>query len=213
MYESDLAVIEAVRGGDVEAYRELVDRYRDRLYGVMVRLTGDRNLADELAQEAFVKAYLKLDDFRGDAAFGTWLVQIGIHALRDRARRRQRQQRQGVVSLEAYRARGADAAEPVAPARQTDALARLCRDEDDDAVQSALQRLPADYREVLVLKHLEGWSFAEIAAATGASTGALKVRAHRARSLLREELALQGGWEGGSDGGPTGSGRAEDIRG
>ena len=217
MYTSDLAAVEAVRGGDLEAYRELVDRYRDRLFGVLIRMTGDRQLADELAQDAFVKAYLNLGKYRGEAAFGTWLIQIGIHALRDRSRRQQRQRRHGVVSLDAYRERENEAAEPSAPLSETDSLDQLCRQEDDATMQAALRKLPTDYREVLVLKHLEGWSFAEIAAATGASTGALKVRAHRARILLKEELAALGWNTADPDSSPAvedgAKGGAEETRG
>jgi RNA polymerase sigma-70 factor (ECF subfamily) len=80
-------------------------------------------------------------------------------------------------------------------------------------MQAALQQLPADYREVLVLKHLEGWSFAEIADATGASTGALKVRAHRARSLLKEELMALVGSATDHDNGSAAAGGAENAKG
>ena len=213
MYASDLATVEAIRGGNLEAYRELVDRYRDRLFGVLMRMTGDRQLADELAQDAFVKAYLNLGKYRGEAAFGTWLIQIGIHALRDRSRRLQRQRRQRIVSLDVYRAGENEAAEPMAPITETDSLDQLCRQEDDATMQAALQQLPADYREVLVLKHLEGWSFAEIADATGASTGALKVRAHRARSLLKEELMALGWSATDHDNGSAAAGGAENAKG
>jgi RNA polymerase sigma-70 factor (ECF subfamily) len=193
MSRSDQEIIGAVRAGDRDAYRGLVDRYRDRLMGVIVRMTGDRGEAEEIAQEAFVKAYLRLDSFRGEASFGTWVVQIGVHLVRDRARRRRRAERAPlggrVVSLDAYRERHGTGTEPRAPARSNDPLERLCREEVQERLAAVLAHLPAEYREVLTLKHLEDWSYDEIAAITGATPGTIRVRAHRARQLLRELMA------------------------
>ena len=176
---SDAQIIATVLGGDREAYRHLVERYKDRVFGVLLRLVGDRDLAEDAAQEAFVKAYLALPRFRGESAFGTWLVQIAIHAARDRVRRQQRR-------WQVETAEDDDPVDVAGPAN--DALANMVRDEDLDRLQLALQQLPEDYREVLVLKHLEEWSFEEIAQHAQASVGSLKVRAHRARRLLRQSL-------------------------
>jgi RNA polymerase sigma-70 factor (ECF subfamily) len=199
----DDAVIAAVRSGDREAYRVLVDRYRDRLIGVLMRMTCDRNVAEELAQETFVRAYERLADFRGDALFGTWLVQIGIHLLRDRARWRRRHIDGKIVSLDELRARADFGGDPAAPARATDSLDRMCREEWRQQLDGALRELPPEYREVLVLKHLEEWSYEQIASVTGATPGTLKVRAHRARQLLRELIAApENGMDRRGDVGP-----------
>lgn len=179
MHRSDAQIIAAVLAGDHEAYRHLVERYQDRVFGVLLRLVGDRDVAEDAAQEAFVKAYLSLPRFRGESAFGTWLVQIAIHAARDRVRRRQRRWERELVDE--------DGSVDV-PSPGPDALVNLVRDEDLDHMLQALQQLPEEYREVLVLKHLEEWSFEEIAQHAQASVGSLKVRAHRARRLLRQAL-------------------------
>jgi RNA polymerase sigma-70 factor, ECF subfamily len=179
MHRTDAQIIEVVLAGDCEAYRHLVERYQDRVFGVLLRLVGDRDLAEDAAQEAFVKAYLSLSQFRGDSAFGTWLVQIAVHAARDRTRQQQRRWRHETVD---------DDGSFEVPTSGPDALASLVHDEDRDRLGAALQRLPEDYREVLVLKHIEGWSFEEIAGHARASVGSLKVRAHRARRLLRQIL-------------------------
>ncbi len=176
---SDAQIIATVLSGDREAYRFLVERYQDRVFGVLLRLVGDRDVAEEAAQEAFVKAYLALPRFRGESAFGTWLVQIAIHAARDRVRRRQRRWQVETVEEEGLE---------VAAATTPDALRSMVLDEDLDRLQLALQQLPEDYREVLVLKHIEEWSFEEIARHAQASVGSLKVRAHRGRRLLRQAL-------------------------
>jgi RNA polymerase sigma-70 factor, ECF subfamily len=186
MERDDLEIIAEIRAGDRDAYRFLVDRYKDRLLGVLVRMLADRDLAEEAAQEAFVKAYLALPRFRGESGFGTWLVQIGIHSARDRLRRQSRRRRFELPQLDDRDENSAP--EPMAAG--PDALARLVSEEDSSRLLAALQLLPDDYREVLVLKHLEGWSFEEIAVRAGASVGALKIRAHRARRLLRRALVL-----------------------
>jgi RNA polymerase sigma-70 factor, ECF subfamily len=183
MPRSDAQIIAAVLAGDSEAYLHLVERYQDRVFGVLLRLVGDRDVAEDAAQEAFVKAYLALPRFRGESAFGTWLVQIAIHSARDRVRRRQRRWERESVDEDGSMA---------VPSPGPDALANLVLDEDLDHMLQALRQLPEEYREVLVLKHLEEWSFEEIAEHAQASVGSLKVRAHRARRLLRQALDRMG---------------------
>ena len=189
MDPSDSAIVTRVKDGDIEANRILVDRHGGRLFGVLMRLLGDPAAAEELAQEAIVKAYLGLDGFRGDAAFGTWLVQIGVHAARDMLRGRQRERRRRIVSLEELRITRPEAADPADTRPGADPGRGLDASEESDRLRRALDGLPDDYRLVLVLKHFEEWSFARIAELTGDSEGSLKVRAHRARKLLRERLA------------------------
>lgn len=184
----DRTIITRIREGDREAYRLLVDRHRDRVFGILVRMTADRNLAEELAQDAFVKAYLNLDTFRGDSSFGTWVVQIGIHAARDLFRKNRRDRNYGVISLEEYLEQSASRQIP-SDKKQVDALTRLQLSETGDRLEQELDALPTLYREVFVLKHVDGMSFEQIAATTGDSVGSLKVRAHRARRMLRDALS------------------------
>ena len=202
MADEDSAVVEAVRNGDTEAYRTLVERHKRRLYAVILRLVGDPGQAEELAQDAFVKAYRSLPDFRGDAAFGTWLVQIGIHAARDRMRGARR--RRGIVSIEALLEARRHDLEPVDRSPAADPGRAVEAAEQRELMRTALAGLPPDYREVLVLKHFEGWAYDEIAEVTGDSVGTLKVRAFRARQMLRERLT-ELGWDGSDT---TGSPRA-----
>jgi RNA polymerase sigma-70 factor (ECF subfamily) len=202
----DSAVVQAVRDGDTEAFRLLVERHQGRLIAVLFRLVGNRDLAEELAHETFVKAFKGLGSFEGRARFGTWLIQIGIHAARDHLRRTRKLRRQGIVSLDALREARATEADPEDPSWAANPMAALRNNETGDMIQTALGTLPADYREVLLLKHLEGWSYEDIAALTGDSIGTLKVRAHRARKLLKAEL-LALGWEL-QPGQPTPSARA-----
>jgi RNA polymerase sigma-70 factor (ECF subfamily) len=154
---------------------------------MIFKLVGDPLEAEELTQDAFVRAYLGLDGFRQEARFGTWLVQIGLHAVRDHVRKARRARDRGQVSLESLPG-GRDKEEIADAGRATDPLSRLDERETCELVQGALQRLPHEYREVIVLKHFENRPYAEIARLTECSVGTLKVRAHRARRLLRQEL-------------------------
>ena len=194
MTDQDRAAVAAVRSGDTEAFRGLVDRHKSRVYGILLSLVGDDDLAEELAQETFVKAFTGIGNFREDAAFGTWLVQIAIHGARDHRRRMSRLRQRRVVSLEALREAKRYELEPADTRRSADPRTRVESREEESLVREALEQLPPEYKEVLVLKHFDGWSFEEIAESTGDTVGTLKVRAHRARRMLRDALEKLG-WE------------------
>jgi RNA polymerase sigma-70 factor (ECF subfamily) len=194
--DQDRAAVAAVKSGDTEAFRSLVDRHKSRVYGVLLSLIGDGDLAEELAQETFVKAFTGLSGFREDASFGTWLVQIAIHGARDHRRRMSRLRQRRVVSLDALREAKRYELEPADTRRTADPRTGVESGEEVAMVREAMEQLPPEYREVLVLKHFDGWSYEQIAESTGVSVGTLKVRAHRARRLLRDSLEKLG-WEAG----------------
>jgi len=199
--EDDLAIVEAVRTGDTEEFRTLVERHKRRLYAVILRLVGAPSVAEELSQEAFVRAFRALRDFRRESSFGTWLVQIGVHAARDRMRS---SRRHGLVSLDAMQDGHRPRLELVDTSRAADPGFEVEAEQERNLMRTALAGLPPEYREVLVLKHIEGWAYGEIAAVTGDSVGTLKVRAFRARQLLRERLT-ELGWapDAGGDDAPA----------
>jgi RNA polymerase sigma-70 factor (ECF subfamily) len=192
--DQDRAAVEAVKSGDTNAFRELVDRHKSRIYGILLSLVGGDDLAEELAQETFVKAFTGISDFRADATFGTWLVQIAIHGARDHRRRMTRLRGHRVISLEALREARRYELEPADDRRSADPRSRVERREEESFVKLALADLPQEYREVLLMKHFEGWSFEQIAESTGDTVGTLKVRAHRARRMLKDRLEKLG-WE------------------
>lgn len=181
----DDTIIRAVRSGRPDEFAGLVDRHKDGVYGTLMRLTGDRQLAEELAHETFVRAYRSLDSFRGDAQFGTWLTRIAINLARDHVRDLTRAR---TVSLDAALERDPDSpvfveqrpgSDPSSAVDSRDLLGRL---------EAALQELPPLYREAFVLHYVEEMPYENMASATGDSVGSLKVRVHRARKLLREKL-------------------------
>jgi RNA polymerase sigma-70 factor (ECF subfamily) len=191
---TDQEIVADVRAGNREAFRVLVERHRDTVFGILMRLVADRDLAEELAQEAFVRAYTGLAGYRGEARFSTWLVQIGLHLCRDRLRWSHRKGRDRMVPLDGGRDGTGPALEVVDLRPGSDPGLVLEGRETEALIRGALDALSPEYREVLVLKHLEGWSYERIAEVTGATVGTLKVRAHRARRLLREKM-MEGGWE------------------
>jgi RNA polymerase sigma-70 factor (ECF subfamily) len=192
--DQDGADVAAVKSGDTEAFRGLVDRHKGRLFSVLLSLVGDADLAEELAQETFVKAYAGLSGFHERSSFGTWLVQIAINGARDHRRRVGRLRNRRVVSLDALREAGRHELEPADTRRSADPRAGIESEEQVSMVREALEELPPEYREVLLLRHFEEWSYDRIADLTGDTVGTLKVRAHRARRLLKERL-IKRGWD------------------
>lgn len=188
-HDEDAATIEAVVQGDREAFAGLVERHKDRVYAVLLRLTSDPGVAEELAHDAFVRAYLGLSGFRGEARFGTWVIQIAIHLVRDRVRQDRR--RSSIVSLDEIEERGKEAGVPAGARSGSDPLAATYDGELAQRLEEALAALPASYREVFVLHHVHEIPYEEIATMTGDTVGSLKVRAHRARKLLKESLFLE----------------------
>jgi RNA polymerase sigma-70 factor (ECF subfamily) len=184
--QSDARLVEAAQQGDRDAFGDLVFRYQDRLFNTLLRLTGSREDAADAAQDAFVQAYLKLETFRGDAQFFTWLYRIAMNMALSR-RRRQRL----LGSL--------DVAKDCAGEEPMDAAAgpegRLMAQEQVDQVQSALADLGAEHRKILVLRELEGCSYEVIADILELPVGTVRSRLFRARMHLKERLHSMWGEE------------------
>jgi RNA polymerase sigma-70 factor (ECF subfamily) len=170
---TELELVERAKAGDQRAFRSLYEMNVDRIYRLAYRMAGDEDLAMDFAQEAFVRAWNRLDQFRGDAAFSTWLhsitVSVALNGLRkvDRHRKRER-------SLE-------DAAPVAASNPVADPGVR-------ERLEQAVDDLPEIYRTVFLMHDLEGFSHGEIAVALGVAEGTSKARLSRARSRLRETL-------------------------
>ena len=167
--------VAAAQAGDRQAFERLYRGHRDRVYALCFRLSGaNPDLAQDLLQQAFVRAWRKLDRFRGDSRFGTWLHRLAVNvALSDRRIRMRRLSREQPMDEQAERtATGA-----------RDVSADLRRD-----LEQAIATLPERARTVLVLYDIEGYRHAEIAAMTGMAEGSSKAQLHRARKLVREAL-------------------------
>jgi RNA polymerase sigma-70 factor, ECF subfamily len=169
--------LDRLRAGDAPAFEELVMTYQHRVFGVALRMLGNRAEAEEVAQEAFVRAHRALGDFRGDAKLSTWLYAITSRLCLNRlASGERRLTRQGEDAL----------------LRLSDAGPRpdaaLERRELETALGRAIAELPEDRRIVVVLRDIEGLSYEEIAQVLELELGTVRSRLHRARADLKEKL-------------------------
>ncbi len=181
----DRLVVEAVLGGDREAFRALVERESASVVRTCEGILGDRHEAEDAAQEAFVTAYRSLASWRGEGSFGAWLARIAVRvALRQAARRR------SVTWIDPVA--DGTAGPPVAGASPDPALLTL-RAEWTAAIRMAVARLDEPYRETVALRFFAEHSLAEIAAQTGRPLGTVKTHLHRGLNRLREMLGERGG--------------------
>lgn len=175
---TEAALIKAACAGDRSAMSALYRQHAGRVYSVVRRLVGDDDLADDVSQDAWVRAFEKIHLFRGDAAFGTWMHRLAVNAALNRLRRgNRRTEVEGSAELRTTAAR-------------TDDVVLNQR-----VLSQALDRLPAGYRKVLVLHDVEGLKHEEIAERLGIAAGTSKSQLHKARARMREFLSpgLQAG--------------------
>lgn len=181
----EVRLLERARQGDVEAFADLVGQYERKVYNLAYRLTGNPEDAADMAQEAFVRVYTKLAEFRGDCSFATWVFQITTNVCRDELRRRQRQ-------------RTASMDDPVAG--EEGEMARQYADPGDGPeralerkeaaaqVRQALASLDEEHQEVLRLREYLDLSYEQISSILNCSLGTVKSRLNRARNALKEKL-------------------------
>ena len=171
---ADRADVARVQGGDVEAFAAIVRRWQTPLINLAYRFCGDRGRAEEMAQEAFLRAYRGLNAFRGDSAFSTWLFALATNVYRNELRRIP----QRMVALE-------EAPEPIDPASMVDAYELRDR---DLAVRRAVLALPAKYRDAMLLFYFHEMDVPAAAQSLGLPEGTVKARLYRGRELLRAKL-------------------------
>ena len=179
--DEDAAAVQRILGGDVEAFEGIVKRWQGRLVNLAWRFCRDRTIAEDMAQEAFVKAFRALSTFRGDAAFSTWLTAVAMNTYRSCLR-----DRPPVTTP-------FDADRTTAPG--TDPLSGLQEQERAALVRRAVLALPVKYREPLVLYYLQDMDLLETARVLGLPEGTVKARLSRGRDLLRQRSAMRlGAW-------------------
>ena len=182
--------LERLRAGEATAFNRLVEERHGDVYALLYRLTEDPEEARDLTQETFLQAFRHLASFRGEADVRTWLYRIAVNQARNRWRWWKRRRRDRTVSLDAPASEGFDA--PLSaglenrdvPDPELQALAR----ERERALHAALQSLSRPYREVIVLRDIEGLSYEEVALALDLNVGTVKSRLSRGRTELRRRL-------------------------
>jgi len=181
-------LIRAAQQGDSRAFDRLIHRYQAQIYRAMTRACANPDLAADVLQEAMIRAFRALPQFRGDASFATWLFRIARNLC---VRKQQQMTAHPTISLD----------QPLGEDEEAESLLRhmidpaaknpqqiVLDEEIRQKVREAVDKLPANLREVLILRDMEDLSNQETAERTGLTVAAVKARLHRARALLREHL-------------------------
>jgi len=180
----DCELVARAQGGDRGAFSELVRRYHERVFNTVYALVGDLDDADDLAQEAFLKAYRSLHRFQSKSSFYTWLYRISINTCLDWMKCRNRR---GDVSLERGQWQKAD--ETSRAFRRPEASdGRVLRRELRTMLEQSLSALPLEFRIAVVMREIDGLSYEEIGRVMGCSVGTVKSRLFRARTQIRRFL-------------------------
>lgn len=176
--------------GDVDAFNQLVLRYQQTLYGVILRMLGDPDIAADVTQDAFIAAFRGIRTYRGGSSFRAWLLRIGSNMAHDHWRRTQRRPSESLDSLtEEDEPHSASLLQILAAqGPESNPEERLLTQELQEVIERGLQALPLDQRIAIVLCDIEGLSYEEIAAATQTSLGTVRSRISRGRGRLRNYL-------------------------
>lgn len=175
----ETTIIRKCLNGNSDVYSILVDRYKTMIYNMAYRMVGDEDTAKDLAQESFIAAYNGLSQFRFSSKFSSWLYRIALNRCCDHLKMVKE-----TVST--------DEISDKMPASGSSPERAAVVEQSKYILQRALDSLPVEYRQVLILKHIEGLDYQEIAEITGTSIAALKVRAHRGREMLKKILEAAG---------------------
>ncbi len=180
---SDAELIERSRSGQTAAFVEIIDRYKDSLVGYLVHLLGNRERAEDIAQDAFLRLYQQSGSYQERGQLKAYIFRIATNQLRSEQRRALRWDR--IRSLLQPHNGGPPAQEQA-----------LLQSELKRELLKAIAALPLRYRTALVLREIEGWSYRDISETLDCSEGTVKSRIHRGRGLLRRSLAPY--WQGAS---------------
>lgn len=180
----DQALVERVQNGDKKAFDILVQKYQYRLTKLISRYVYDQSEVMDVAQEAFIKAYRALPSFRGESAFYTWLYRIGVNTAKNYLVSQGR--RPPSVDIDADEAGYLEGESELKEYATPEHL--LVRDEIENTVQSAIEKLPEDLRTAITLRELDGLSYEEIAEKMNCPVGTVRSRIFRAREVINGKL-------------------------
>jgi RNA polymerase sigma-70 factor, ECF subfamily len=182
----DAKFIERLRNRDERAFNELVRLYERRVFGLVFRMLGRRDEAEDIAQEVFVQVFKAIDQFRGESKLSTWIYRIAVNLCKNRSKylSRRHSNEQDDIDAVAERvplnqAKGVTTSDVAGPHDSYEGR------EVERIVQVAIAKLEPEFREVLVLRDVEDLSYDEIAQITGLADGTVKSRIHRARAQLK----------------------------
>jgi RNA polymerase sigma-70 factor, ECF subfamily len=191
---TDQEVVDRVRAGDTALYEIIMRRYNQRLYRVTYAILRDDAEAEDVIQDAYVRAYQHLDQFAGYAPFSTWLTRIAVHEALRRLQLRKRSQQ--FEEVEHDEESFMSVSETTVPETSPDPEQRASNAELGQLLEQAVLDLPEQYRTVIMLRDVEELSTAETAAALDLTEQNVKVRLHRGRSMMRDRLFARVGASG-----------------
>lgn len=195
--KTDEQLVAEALSGSQSAYTRLVERFERPVYNLVIRMVRDRTLAEDLAQEAFVKAFNRLDTYRsGQGKFSNWLFKIAHNTSIDHLRKSQLD----TVPLDRSAPDEPDYHAVLADRDAATPLNRTLTGDLGEALEAAIARLRPEYREAIVLRHQEGLAYEEIAEIVDMPLGTVKTHIHRARKELAGMLE-EAGWAPGTGGG------------
>lgn len=182
--QTDQALVERVQNGDKAAFDLLVLKYQNKIINLISRYIRDSAEVYDVAQEAFIKAYRALPNFRGESAFYTWLYRIAINTAKNHLVALGRRPPRSDIEVE-----DAEQFESAGDLREYDTPeGLLIKDEIERVVADAIEQLPEDLRTAITLRELEGLSYEEIAEAMGCPVGTVRSRIFRAREAIQKRL-------------------------
>ncbi|HPK87845.1 MAG TPA: sigma-70 family RNA polymerase sigma factor [Atribacterota bacterium] len=189
---NDLEKIELCQSGNSEAFSFLVEKYKNMVYQLALRLTGNYHDSEDIAQESFLKAYHSLHQFNPSYSFSSWLYKITLNTIRDRARKKNldlaqsfSQQEDDFPEQETANTRPLFSGDSEFA---TNPEEWQVRQENQQAIQTAINALPLPQKEIIILRHLQNLSYYEIAQILHIPLNSVKVRLHRARTQLKTLL-------------------------
>lgn len=186
--EEESAIIAKVLDGDADAFEPLVVAHQSFVYNIALKMLSNPDDAFDISQEAFIKAYRSLKDFKGESSFSSWLYRITANMCLDFMRRNKKRKSASIVYLD-----DADELKELElPDTRFDPVTELERKELRGAINDALNLLPEDQRSILLLRELNGMSYAEISEALKLEQGTVKSRLSRARARLAKILKENG---------------------
>ncbi len=183
-------LVRLAQDGSPAAFEELVTKYQPKVFSMALSFTRNRDVADDLAQEVFLKAYLALPRFHGKSEFGTWLYRISMNHIKDHLRKKGRAREVSLEDVPEVSFSDREQTEKAEQEREMEARRTL--------VQRFVQSLPEKYRVILTLRDIQGLAYDEIARVLRLSPGTVDSRLHRARRMLRGRLAPYLTGEGGA---------------
>ena len=203
VHESDRELVEGLQRGDAAAYRELMRTHEHRVFTIAFRMLGNRQEAEDVAQDVFVSLIRSIHSFRGESQFSTWLFRVAVNHVKNHVKYLRRRRQQLKVAWDAHEGWEPQAADD----GHFPTVGRVDRPDQETSARElatkalgALDELEEEFRQALVLREIEGMSYDRIAAITGVPEGTVKSRIHRARAALYRKVFGKELEDGGGEG-------------